>query len=222
MQSSEPRLGFWSALSVFAIGVAYLLTGIAWFVAGGSNSPEPMQPTEPYLAILEILILLSAPVLVVLMVAVHAYAPHGRKSWALAALAFMIIFALLTSSAHFVQLTVVRQLRSANLPVPDILRFNPWPSIVLALDLFAWDFFLGLSLLFAAPVFVGGGLHAAVRAGLLLGGTLCVAGVFGPGLGQMQLQYLATFGYAVVLPITCALLAILFRKETESGSSPLS
>jgi hypothetical protein len=215
--SSERRLGFWSALSVFAIGVTYLLTGIAWLFAGGSKATDPLQPADPYLAILELLILLSALALVTLMVAVHGYAPPARKTWALAALAFMIIFALLTSSIHFVQLTVLRQLQSAKLPVPDVLQFYPWPSTALALDLLAWDLFLGLSLLFAALVFSGGGLQTAVRASLLLGGTLCVAGVLGPGFGQMQLHYLAIFGYAVTLPIACGLLAILFRKEQESG-----
>src|SRR5262249_3176770 len=55
----------------------------------------------------------------------------------------MIIFALLTSSVHFVQLTVVRQLQSTKALVPDMLQFYPWPSTALALDLLAWDLFLG-------------------------------------------------------------------------------
>ena len=101
---------------------------------------------------MEILTLLSAPILVVLMAAVHAYAVPQYKVHSLIAFAFMVLMAGLTSSVHFVELTAVRQSATASLT---------WPSMAYALELLAWDVFLGLSLLFAAPVFTAGKLEGA-------------------------------------------------------------
>jgi hypothetical protein len=218
----ECRLGFWSALSVTVIDVVYVLTGLVWLIAAGWRTREPLEPAEPYLAILELLILVSAPLLVIVMAAVHAYADRNHKTLALIALTFMAIFALLTAGVHFIQLSVVRQLQSQGVPVPPVLQFYPWPSTFLALDLLAWDLFLGLSLLFAAPVFSGCRLNVAIRCALLLGGALCVAGVFGPGLGLMRLQFLAIVGYAFVLPVICGLLAVRFRRELHAAAKPES
>jgi hypothetical protein len=215
----ECRLGFWSALSVTAIDVVYVLTGLVWLIAAGWQTPQPLEPTEPYLAILELLILASAPLLVIVMAAVHAYADRGHKTLALIALMFMVIFALLTASVHFIQLSVVRQLQSQGVSVPPVLQFYPWPSTLLALDLLAWDLFLGLSLFFAAPVFSSGKLDLAIRYTLLFGGALCVAGTFGPGLGVMRLQFLAIVGYAFVLPVICGLLAVRFMRELRNRAA---
>jgi hypothetical protein len=50
-----------------------------------------------------------------------------------------------------------------------------------------------------------------VRRGLLITGVLCVAGVVGPAVGNMRLQLVGVFGYAVVLPVVCFMLTRLFR-----------
>ena len=211
------RIGMWSALSVAVIGVVYVLTGAVWLISGGSRSSEPLQPAQPFLAILELLILLLAPALVAVMTAVHAYASHDRKIYTLIALAFMIVFAVLTSGVHFIQLTVVRQMVSKDVPGFFVIRLYPWPSVILALDFLAWDFFLGLALLFAAPIFTGDKLQAAVRVCMLLSGVLCLAGTLGPGLGDLRIQFMGIVGYAAVLPIVCVLLAILFARTTASA-----
>jgi hypothetical protein len=211
------RLGFWSALSVAFLGAVYLVTGLAWLAFGGLDAPDPLQPGEPYLWILEFILLLTAPPLVVLAAAVHAYAPAGQKTGTLAALAFMTSFAVLTGGVHFARLAVGRQ------AVADagILRLYPWPSVALGLDLVAWDLFLGLALLFAAPAFTGCKLANAVRIGSTLSGALCVFGFFGLLLGDMRLQFLAIAGYAVGLPVVCALLAVLFRRE-RAPNAPMT
>jgi hypothetical protein len=62
---------------------------------------------DPVLAVMEILTLLSAPILVVLMAAVHAYAAPQYKVDSLVAFAFTVLMAGLTSSVHFVELTAL-------------------------------------------------------------------------------------------------------------------
>lgn len=193
------RLGLWSASTLCAIGVAYIVTLTVGFDSAGFDRPI----VDPVLAVMEILTLVSAPLLVVLMAAVHGYASPQHKVCSSVALGFMVLMAGLTSAVHFVELTAVRQSATASLT---------WPSTAYALELLAWDVFLGLSLLFAAPVFRAGSLEGAVRAGLYLAGTLCLVGVLGPTTGDMRLQFIAVAGYAGVLPAVFLLLALLFRR----------
>jgi hypothetical protein len=199
------RLGAWSASALFVIGVAYVVTLAVGFASAGLAKPI----VDPVLAVMEILTLLSAPILVVLMAAVHAYAEPRHRVHGSIAFAFMVLMAGLTSSVHFVELTAVRQSAAASLT---------WPSTAYALELLAWDVFLGFSLLFAAPVFTAGKLEGAIRAGLYVAGTLCLVGVLGPTSGDMRLQFIAVAGYAGVLPAVFLLLAMLFRRSRQPRS----
>ncbi len=214
--SAARRLGTLSALGVTGIGAAYVMTGVAWMVSREAGSPGPFEPGEPYRAILEFLILLSAPMLVAVAAAVHAFAPPARKAAVTAALVFMGAFAALTCGMHFVQLAVARRLPVEAVLESSVLRVYPWPSISLAIDFLAWDFFLGLALLLMAPAFAGGRLQTAVRGAITLSGALCAAGFLGPLLGNMRLQMLAIAGYAFGVPVSCVLLAILFRRTAAS------
>ncbi len=195
---SVDRLGRWSAVAVFLIGVAYLVTLTIGFSVHGFTEPI----VDPILAMMEVLTLLSAPPMVVLMAAIHWYASVDRKIYALIALAFTIVFAGTTSAVHFVELTALRQMGSGGIV---------WPSPLYALELLAWDLFLGLALLFAAPVFDRGGPERRVRRGLFISGVLCVTGTVGPAVGNMRIQLIGVLGYAGVLPVVCFMLASLFR-----------
>lgn len=158
---------------------------------------------DPVLAVMEIITMVAAPLVVVLMAAVYGIAGRDRKTPALIALSFGVIVAGLTSGVHFTALTSGRQ---TGVPLLQ------WPSTAYALELLAWDVFLGLSLLFAAPVFVGAGLFAAARWSLGIAGALSLAGTIGPITGNMALQRIGILGYGVVLPIASAILARVFRR----------
>ena len=209
---SHRRVGVWSAVTMVMIGVAYIIVG-AIGVMARSPSPDPLHEDDPYLAILEFLIVLSAVALVSMMAAVYGYSPPSTKTYSLVSLAFMVVLAVLTSSVHFASLTVGRQIESGAMPqLYRQLSFEQWPSVALALDFLAWDFFLGLSLLSAAAVFKGDRLHTNIRITMIVAGSLCIAGTLGPLLGQLRIALLATVGYAFVLPVICVLLAILFAR----------
>ena len=82
---------------------------------------SPQDPIgDPYFAIMELLILFMAPLMVVSMVAVHVYSPSDLKVYSLTALALMILLTGITSSVHFVILTVRRQVDGTP------LRFAPY------------------------------------------------------------------------------------------------
>lgn len=158
---------------------------------------------DPILAIMEFLTLLSALLSLILFAAIHARAAPNDKIYSLVALVFMTLMAGATISVHFVELTVLRQTGAAGLS---------WPSIPYAVELLAWDVFLGLSLIFASIVFRGNRLETSIRIGLLCAGSLCILGTTGPVLGDMRYQFVAIAGYAVALPIVFLLIAVLFRK----------
>jgi hypothetical protein len=204
---SASRLGSWSAFAIFLIGVAYFVTLTMAVSVHGLTAPI----VDPILAVMEVLTLISAPLMVIVFSAIHAYASADRKIYGLIALAFVSVFAAMTSAVHFVELTAIRQRGSSGMI---------WPSTAYAVELLAWNLFLGLALLFAAPVFAGSGPERGVRRGLLITGVLCVAGIVGPAVGNMRLQLVGVFGYAVVLPVVCLMLARLFRSNLNHVSGP--
>jgi hypothetical protein len=202
-------MGRAAAWGVFALEVVYAVT----LALGLLALQSPQDPIgDPYFSIMELLIVLIAPLLVISMVAVHAYASPSDKGYSLTALAFMILLAGITSCVHFVILTVSRQISAAGLPwIPLFLSFT-WPSMVYALDILAWDFFFALSVLFAAPVFKQGKLESSVRWLLIASGILSLAGLIGVPLANMNIRNIGIVGYVGVAAVAFLLLGIIFGR----------
>jgi len=162
---------------------------------------------------METLTLVAAPLLVILMSTLHSTASLDFKAYSLIALAFMILAAGLTSSVHFIGLTALRQTGMEGIV---------WPSILYAIELLAWDVFLGLSLLFAAPVFQGKGLKRKIRLTLIITGILCITGTLGPVTGDMRLQFISVLGYGIVLPVVWLMIAKDFHYSNRGISANAS
>jgi hypothetical protein len=213
--STDRRIGLWSALAVVFLALAYVLTGALGLISRGGISLDYLPP-EPHLTICRSLMVLAVMAMVVLFASIHAFAPSDRKTFSLAALAFLIILVTLTSSVNFL-LIVVRQ-ESEGMRGPAWPITGHFPSVLLALDLLAWGPFAGLALLFASMVFRGGGLQTATRLCLAVGGLMCAADVLCPALGRPGLCWLGVIGYDFVFPVGCVLMAILFRRSLISAS----
>ena len=207
----DRALGARMAELYFAFGVAYAIVMVTGFVSLG-NLSKPLA--DPYLGIAEGLIIAMAPVMVMLMGAVYACAPAGAKMKALVAIGWMVAAAATTVTVHVVLLTVGRQLNASTFPgYAHVFSFT-WPSVFYAVDIVAWDVFVGLSLLFAAPAFQGA-RDTWARRGLLLAGVLCLVGLVGPAVDNLAWRGLGIFGYAIVLPLTCLAIRRSFsRPET--------
>ena len=193
------RSGFYSASGLCLVGVAYVVVVGAGVAQAGLEDPI----VDPILAVMEVLTLLAAPLVVILMAAIHSYAAPPHKTRTVVALAFGVLMAGLTSGVHFVALTAGRQMGSS------VLR---WPSTSYAIEVLAWDLFLGLALLFAAPAFDRTRLNAITRRAMSVTGALCIMGTIGPLVGDMRWQRIGIVGYGVGLPITCLFLALVFRQ----------
>ena len=126
-------IGRAAAWAVFCLGIMYAVTTILGFLS--LKSPDDAIG-DPFFSVMELLIILIAPSIVVSMVAVHAYAPPDAKINSLTALIFTILMAGITSSVHFVILTMSRQLEANS--VSWLLSFK-WPSVAYTLDILAWD-----------------------------------------------------------------------------------
>jgi hypothetical protein len=202
-------LGIFSAAATVILLVAYAVT-LAVGLASLESAQQPIG--DPMFTILEVLIIIMMPVMVALMVVVHAWAPMHAKALSLISLVFMGLLAGVTCSLHFVILTLSRQPEFTGQPwLPLVFSFS-WPSIAYALDILGWDVFFALSMLFAAPVFRGSRLVAWIRVLMIASAVLALAGLSGVVAGDMQLRNIGIVGYVGVFLVVAALLVVLFYR----------
>src|SRR5262249_38823958 len=142
------RIGMLSGTAIFLLSLVYVATGIAWVVGdAGRARIGRLEPTEPFLTVLESIIILIAPALVRLCGAIQAYAAPEKKTSGLAAFGFALLTAGLTGAVHFVQVTAVRAGTRTSMEAFALYDPDGRLTPVLATDLLAWDFFLGFGLL---------------------------------------------------------------------------
>lgn len=194
------RIGYFSSIGLFAVGVAYVVVTSFGISQAGFDKPI----VDPTLAVMEALTLLSAPLIVAVMASIYETAGKDRKIFGVLALVFAGIMAGLTSAVHFVALTSGRQ--------TDFVILE-WPSTLYAVELLAWDFFLGLSLICGALVFEGPGIRSFARWSLILAGALSLLGSIGPFTGDMALQRIGIIGYGIGLPIAVLVLSRFFHQN---------
>lgn len=201
--SHTNRIGYVSSIGLFVVGAAYLVVVAFGIFQAGFNDPI----VDPILGMMQALTLLSALLVVGVMASIYETASRDRKIFGVMALVFAGIMAGLTSSVHFVALTSGRQ--------TDFTVLE-WPSTLYAVELLAWDIFLGLSLICAALVFNGTGIRAAARWSLVAAGALSLLGAIGPIAGNMALQRIGILGYGFGLPIAALVLSRFFCRNEGS------
>src|SRR5678815_585100 len=199
------QFGLRSAWANFVLFIVYDLIVITGIVIGQGVLKEP------YLAIAEVMTLVSAPLLILLMVAIHECAPQSAKVFSLTALAWILLLAGSTVIVHFVNLTLWRQISDQQ--KIDYVRFLgwEWPSMMFAIELVAWHLFFGLSMFFAAFAFKGVGKEKIVKQGLIITGILCIVGLIGPVIGDLKWRMMGIFGYGILFPIICVYIARVFK-----------
>ncbi len=194
------------------MSLVYVPVLVAGLYAAAPGAPVP----DPYNAVMELLIIPSSISLVVAFVAVHRWtAPQGQLLSG-SAVVFVALTAGITICVHGVLLTVGRQVDAASLPGYALLLSWTWPSVVYALDIVAWDLFLGVGSLLAASVLQGWPARL-----LILSGLMCLGGITGAVTGDMNVRDIGIVGYAVVLPVALLLQGRWFTQGTSSqqGSS---
>jgi hypothetical protein len=211
--NSVRALGAWSARAMVCLDVVYIIVFVVGFADLGSMS-KPLP--DPYLAVAEIVILVMAPIMVTLMLAIHYCAPREAKPFTQVALGWMIAAAGLTTVVHFVELTVARHIDQSTFSGYARIFGFEWPSTFYAIDIVAWDVFFGLALLFAVPAFAHRGDTSVVRRGFIASGSLCLIGLIGPFANALEWRTIGILGYTVVFGLTCVPLSRWFKVDRSS------
>jgi hypothetical protein len=202
-----------SSIAILIVGILYVAVITCWLIIEATPG-EPIG--DPYLAVMEVLTVVSALALLGLVTAIWCFADAAHRLPAVTALAIGALAAGTTIAVHFVQLTAIRQLWHAGRIVDYRLV---WPSALFAVEYFVWDILVGFTLISVSVTIAGGSGAEPARRALLIGGVLCLAGVAGPLSGRMFLQNVAVLGYAVVFPIAGALMARMFRAALPAGAA---
>lgn len=203
--------GLSSAVLCTAFSLAYVVGQLAEWLGwlGSAGGPESMSTPVGIVVLLTPSLLLGSA-FVVLLASVHEIAPPTRRIWSLVALAFGIAYAVLISMNYFVQLTLVLpRLRSGDTRGIEPFLFVPFDSFLYAVDILGYAF-MSVATLFAARVFVGDGLHRAVRWFLTANGLLLPFLVL--QMYYHPLIWIAAL-WAVTFPGSTWMLAVLFRRE---------
>jgi hypothetical protein len=155
----------------------------------------------------------------VLVVSIHQLAPHDRRIWGHAAVAFATAYTVLISIVYFVQLTLVApRVARGHTEGIELLLFVPFDSFLYAVDILGYSF-MSVATLFAARVFTGQGLERVVRLFLTANGLLLPFLVL-----QMYFHPLIWIAslWAVTFPGSTWSLALLFRRAESCPSARLS
>lgn len=210
------RLGIASSIAVCALDVLYAVVLGAGLLSLRVSS-EPIG--DPYFTVMELLILVLMPLFVSMMVALQQWADPARRVHGTIAVVFTALLAGVTSSVHFVVLTVSRSPSVADLGGAPLLLAFEWPSVVYALDVLAWDLFFPLAAFAAAAVLSGDGLARWARLLMFTSGVLALAGLGGAVTGDMRIRNVGIVGYAVVFPVAACVLAVLFHRTPAYAGS---
>ena len=188
------QLGFWSAI------VATILVAIAGITATAS--------IQPFATVMGFLLTLT---FLIVMVSVHCYASDERKVFSLVGLSFAIIYATLISVNYFIQLTFVRQ-GTFDVSIFDMTNTH---SMMWVIEVLGY-FFLGLSTLFAAPVFGSSKVERLVKWLFIANGILGILTPIGYALNlPIEVLLGGLIVWDIVMPLATASLAYLFRRAKQ-------
>lgn len=203
------HLGLWSAVAVTVLGILYFACIVGAILTGGMTLPPPnwLQLAGGLVS------LLSCPLLVALMAALHAVTPPVKRVLSLTALGFTLLFAAFVSINRFTQFGAVRQSLVAGTTV-GIDWFLPYGerSVMLGLEIAGWGWFLGLALLAAAPLFSGDRSARWLRGLCLLYAALGIVAAIGFLLAS-PVSAVGFVAWGFVLFFITGLLAARFRRE---------
>src|SRR5512133_1046087 len=219
MKLSRPNLifGVWCSAIGIVLATAYLASLLAAAV-----SPSGFPPVEPYDTAASIICLLSAPGILILFVMIHAHASEERKLYSLIGLCFAVLFCAMTCINRFVHLAVVLPSVAMGKTI-GLDWFMPYgsPSVMSAIEMLGWSFFLGLAFIFTAFAFDKSRLERWLFWVCLVNGTLCLVSTLAPLTGIALFTILAIPAWGPGFILLCALLLTLFKDQIITVNTSL-
>lgn len=222
MNHLSRKLGFCSALLgalmfvVFTICfVAIALTQPLFVWTNMADYVGAVQETnQPFKNVAQLAMLLFGPLFVILLGSIHDVAPVEKKALTRVALGFGLVFAALSGTHYFVQLSTVRHNLAAGTlqGLEHLVQANP-NAAILAVNMVGFTLYLGLASLFAAPVFGGSRLQRVIGGSLAANGVFCLLGGVGFVLGVDWLVFITiNLGMGGALLVATVALSVFFRR----------
>jgi hypothetical protein len=229
------RVGFWAAVLTVVVTATFAVSGFATPARSGpfcgpttwACIPAPYTDVAQFIPgdyLWLIPGILLVPIFVVLVAAIHAYAPEPRKIFSSIGMAFATAFAVVIGVVYFVQLTVVvPSLQHGETEGLSLFtQYNPH-GLFIAGEAFGY-LAMSLALLFVAPVFTGGRIERAIRWLFAGGFVLAVAAFIGfwiVGGDLIAFEVSVISINWIVLIASGALLSLVFRRALGSvGARP--
>jgi hypothetical protein len=202
------QVGFWAATLTAAFALEWV---IAETLASGFNIPAGAWAGVGRFAP-SLFLALSY---VALMVAIRERTPAARRIWPAVAVAFATIYAAISATAYFVQLTLVIPHQLAG-TLGDLAPFVlQWGQYLFAVDVFGYTL-MSLAAAVAAPAFSGARsrLERWIFWLLLANAPFAVAGplVMMFTAQGVSLMILWAAIWTLLIPVPAILLAVLFRR----------
>jgi hypothetical protein len=209
------KLGFWVAviiaLLVVLIDVGLILSAVLFpmttiasiEVYASSFTSWQMLPLIPSLIL--------APMFAALMLCIYHYAPSDKKVLGQLGFSFALVCATILSIHYYIQLTFVQQGLLNNQTTGLWLFASPNPH-----SLF-WTFaalgygFMGISLLFAAPIFKEKSENK-IRLLFAGNGVIGLGFLIGNALGIFAVNIFASFIWGALFPFAAIFVARAFKK----------
>lgn len=207
-----------SAFASAGLAIAYVAGQVLeWRGLLGSGGGPDAVSTPLGIAILLPPSLLLASAFVVLMAALHRFAPPERSALSQAALAFATMYATLVSLVYFVQLTLVApRMLAGDMDEIEFLRFVPYRSFLFAVDLLGYSF-MSAATLFAAFALADRPHKSLAKTFLLLNGLLLPFLAF-----QMLCPQLIWGGalWSITFPAAMLSVAAMFSRRASAAGPP--
>lgn len=214
-------LGFWAAILTALLSVAWVFAmfGVQQIVApmpewrgaaayAGDFRPLHLLNLYPSLFL--------ALTFLVLMACIHLHAPSDKKVWSLIALLMAVVYATMASINYNIQLVAVRWslLSGESEGMAMFPQANPHSIFWALANAYVY---MCLAMLFAAPVFAGGGLERWIRR-LLIGAGLVAPAQLAVTVFDLSGALMLVAGplWFIGLPAVSVLLAVLFRRGARS------
>jgi hypothetical protein len=234
------RVGFWAAVLTALVTATFAVAGVltparsgpfcgptTWACIAAPYTDVARFIPGDYLWLIPGILLI--PIFVVLVAAIHGYAPESRKIFSSIGLVFATAFAVVVGVDYFAQFAVViPSLQAGETEGLSLFtQYNPHGLFIAGESL--GYLAMSLALLFAAPVFARGRIERAIRWVFVGGFALAVAAFIGfwiVGGDLIGFEVTVLSVNWIVLIASGVLLGIVFRRpqagpvrEPEGGAT---
>ena len=217
MNTPVNRLGLWSAI---AITVLVILIDVGMIVSALLYPMTSINNIEAYANLFTstqmlpfIPSLMLAPVFVIMIACINHWASQEKKILSQIAFSFAVICGAILGIHYYIQLTFVQQNILSN------QLTGLWQFVAPNPHSFFWTFaalgygFMGLSVLFVAPIFSEKS-DRAIKWLLLANGIIGIVFLIGNALGVFAVNILASLIWGILFPIASVFIAKKYKAQS--------